>query len=96
MPKLTLAQAEVAAALYALTNVDPLPQIDPLEVFPRRDNAHNGARRTFTRLVNMGLIDTMPPGHLPRYKVKKELFDAMLEWRDRNWDKFQQFELSCY
>jgi len=96
--KLTLAQAEVAAALYGLTNVDPLPQFEPQEVFPRRDNAHNGARRTVTKLVERGLIGRMPHGHFPTYKVKQELFDALIEWKNnpKNYDAFQAFELSCF
>jgi hypothetical protein len=96
--KLTLAQAEVAAALYGLTNVDPLPQVEPSEVFPRRDNAHNGARRTFNKLVERGLVTMMPAGHWPRYKVTQALFDALIEWKNnpKNYDAFQNFELSRY
>ncbi len=98
MAKLTLAQAEVAAALYALTNVDDLPQIEPSEVFPNRDNIHNGARRTFHGLVKAGLIEFLPTGRYPRYKVKQELFDALMQWRrsQKNLEKLNQFELSCY
>ena len=97
--KLTLAQAEVAAALYALkTYNEDLPQVEPGEVFPQRNNIHNGARRTFRRLVNMGLIETLPAGRFPRYKVTEALFDALREWRNnpKNYDSFQGFELACY
>lgn len=97
--KLTLAQAEVAAALWRLQDgSDDLPQIEPSEVFPQRNNIHNGARRTFHKLVDKGLIGMMPAGHYPRYKVTKELFDALIEWRNnpKNYDAFQAFELSCY
>lgn len=96
--KLTLAQAEVAAALYSLTNVSPLPQIEPSEVFPQRNNIHNGARRTFNRLVKAGLIETLPAGHYPRYKVTQALFDALREWRNdpKNYEAFQAFDLSCF
>ena len=97
--KLTLAQAEVAAALYgAKICGDDLPQIQPSEIFPRRDNAHNGARRTLYSLIRKGLIVEMPRGHYPQYKVTQELFDALREWRNnpKNYDAFQAFELSCY
>jgi hypothetical protein len=97
--KLTLAQAEVARALYELkTYGEELPQFEPREVFPRRDNAHNGARRTVTKLVERGLIERMPPGHFPTYRVKKELFDALREWRNdpKNYRNFEAFELSCF
>ena len=96
--KLTLAEAEVAAALYALTNVADLPQVEPSEVFPQRNNIHNAARQTFRRLVNKGLIETLPAGHYPRYKVTQALFDALFEWRNepKNYERLQAFELSCY
>src|SRR5215510_6341973 len=98
MPSLTLAQAEVANALYGLkiSNED-LPQIDPKEVFADRSNAHNGARRTFSRLVALGFIEEMPPGHLPRYKVTARLFEELRVWRNnpKNYKAFQNFELSC-
>ena len=97
--KLTLAQAEVAAALWGLkTYGDDLPVCEALEVFPQRNNIHNGARRTFHRLVDMGLIETRPAGHYPRYKVTQALFDALIEWKNnpKNYSSFQSFELSCY
>lgn len=96
--KLTLAQAEVAAALYSLTNVSPLPQVEPTEIFPQRNNIHNGARRTFNKLVERGLIERMPAGHFPRYRVTQALFDALIEWKNdmKNYDAFQAFELSCF
>ena len=99
MTKLTLAQAEVAAALYALkTYNEDLPQIEPREVFPQRNNIHNGARRTFDGLVKKGLISIMPAGHYPRYKVTQELFDALSAWRNqsKNYERLQSFELSCF
>ena len=97
--KLTLAQAEVAAALYGIkTSSDDLPQFEPHEVFPQRNNIHNGARWTVTKLVSLGLIERMPSGHFPTYKVKQELFDALIEWKNKskNYDAFQAFELSCF
>lgn len=97
--KLTLAQAEVAAALYSLkSDNEDLPQVEPREVFPQRNNIHNGARRCFDGLVRKGLITTLPAGHFPRYKVTQELFDALIEWKNnpKNYDRFQAFELSCY
>jgi hypothetical protein len=97
--KLTLAQAEVAAALYRLQDGSgDLPQVEPREVFPRRDNAHSGARRTFDVLIRKGLIETLPAGHSPRYKITQALFDALIEWRNdpKNYECFQAFELSCY
>lgn len=96
--KLTLAQAEVAAALYSLTNVSPLPQVEPREIFPQQNNIHNGARRTFNKLVKLGLIETLPAGHYPRYRVTQELFDALIVWKNdmKNYDAFQAFELSCF
>src|SRR5262245_52800290 len=99
MVKLTLAQAEVAAALYAIKiSGDDLPQVEANEVFPQRNNIHNGARRTFRRLVDLGLIETLPAGRFPRYKVTQALFDALIEWRNnpKNYDALQAFELSCY
>lgn len=99
MTKLTLAQAEVAAALYYLKAYnEDLPQFEPREVFPQRNNIHNGARRTVTKLVELGLIDRMPPGYFPTYKVKQELFDALIQWKNdpKNYDRFQAFELACY
>jgi hypothetical protein len=99
MIKLTLAQAEVAAALYRLQDgSDDLPHIEPREVFPQRNNIHNGARRTTYKLIEKGLIKTLPAGHYPRYQVTKELFDALIEWRNepKNYEKLQQFELDCY
>lgn len=97
--KLTLAQAEVAAALYgAKICGDDLPQIEPGEVFPQRNNIHNGARRTFRKLVEKGLIARMPAGHFPQYKVTQALFDALREWRNdpKNYGRFQAFELTCF
>jgi len=98
MPKLTLAQAEVANALYALTSVDHLPQIEPTEVFPQRNNAHSGARRTFKRLVDIGMIETLPAGHWPRYRVTERLWEELRHWRNdpENYKAFENFELSCY
>lgn len=97
--KLTLAQAEVAAALYQLKlDSNDLPIFEPREVFPQRNNIHNGARRTVTKLVDLGLIERRPPGHFPTYKVKQELFDALSDWRNnsKNYHAFQNFELSCF
>lgn len=98
MPSLTLAQAEVAAALYALTNVNPLPQINPEEVFPRKDNAHKGARQTFNRLVAIGMIERLPPTHSPRYRVTPRLFEELRHWllKPENRKAYENFELSCY
>ena len=98
MPRLTLAQAEVAAALYTLTNVDPLPQVDPGEIFPRRNNAHNGARRTFNRLVAIGMIERLPPTRYPRYRVRPRLFEELRHWLldPKNRQAYENFELSCY
>ena len=94
--KLTLAQAEVANALYSLNM--GLPQVEPRQVFPQRNNIHNGARRTFDRLVKLGLIETLPAGHFPRYKVTQALFDALSAWRNdpKNYEKFEAFELYCF
>lgn len=98
MPSLTLAQAEVAAALYSLTNVDPLPQIDPKEVFPRNTNAHIGARRTFSRLVDIGMIERLTPDHWPCYRVTPRLFEELRHWmlKPQNRKAYENFELSCY
>lgn len=99
MLKLTLAQAEVATALYALkTYGDDLPCFQPHEVFPRRNNQHNGARRTVNTLIKRGLIVERPRGYYPQFQVTQALFDALIEWRNnpKNYSSFQSFELACF
>ena len=97
--KLTLAQAEVVVALNQLRiSGDELPCFQPSEIFPRRDNVHNGARRTVNSLIRKGLIVERPRGYYPQYQVTQALFDALREWRldPKNEQAFQSFELSCY
>jgi hypothetical protein len=92
---ITDAQAEVIFAL-SLCHFEAGSCVAPGTVFPNRNNQHNGARRTFHKLVAKGLIEQIPAWH--EYKLTPHLFAAFDEWKrkGRNFEKIQGFDLYCF
>jgi hypothetical protein len=92
---ITDAQAEVIFAI-SLCKFEPGSCVTPRELFPNRDNRHNGARRSFDGLVRKGLIEHVVAIH--EYRLTKQLFEAFDEWKrtGENFRKIDGFDLSCF
>jgi len=83
MKKLTRAQAEVIYILQGGHWLDGM-SIDPLDVFPNRDNRDNGCRRTFSTMARAGIFTRAQGG----WPTDANLFEPNL---DVIWDAWNEW-----
>jgi hypothetical protein len=90
--KLTYAQAETLAALYAAGIISNEITFRSLDIFPNRDNRDNGRRRCVTSLARKGLLKSCPYDS-SRYRPDRAKCDAAWDaWRQQNPDaEFWQY-----
>lgn len=94
---LTVAQAEV---IYELANdgySDGVPFL-PLDVFPERNNKHNGCRRVLRTLAKKGILGTeLQPDDLnPTKLVDKYVLGETAITAFHQWAAKRDYDFSCF